>query len=260
MTWSSARAWSSAGGSNVDGSTVAGVLAAGLLAGFVHVYAGPDHLAALGPLAMRSRRSAWMLGLRWGLGHSTGVLLVGALALLLRSAIDLERLSFWSERLVGVMLIVIGLLGCRALLRTRVHAHAHRHDDGHEHVHFHLHAESGAHAGEAVAAHDGGHRHTHAAFYVGTLHGAAGTSHLAGILPALLLPSRSAAILYLACFCAGTVTAMISFTHLVGWWGRRAAGSGDLRIYRGLLAASSIAACVIGLVWLMAPVAGIPLR
>jgi len=52
----------------------------GLLAGGVHVLSGPDHLAAVAPLAVQDR-SAWRSGLRWGLGHSSGVLLVGVLSL-----------------------------------------------------------------------------------------------------------------------------------------------------------------------------------
>lgn len=230
---------------------------AGLAAGFVHVYAGPDHLAALGTLAVRRGRGAWVLGLRWGLGHSTGVLVVGALAFLLRGAIDLERVSFWSERLVGLVLIAIGLIGIRALLSKRVHAHAHRHDGGDEHLHFHAHAASQAHDASRPGA--APHRHRHAPFFIGTLHGAAGTSHLAGVLPALLLPTRTAAGLYLALFCAGTVAAMVSFTLLLGHAASRTAGEPGLRIYRGLLAVSSVAACAIGLAWLVAPVTGIPL-
>src|SRR5262245_25180275 len=111
----------------------------GLLAGLIHVFSGPDHLAALGPLAVRRRRAAWSLGLRWGLGHSLGVAVVGVAALFLRRFLDLEHLRFWSERAVGVSLIAIGLWGCRSLLRDRVHAHPHRHADGAEHVHFHVH-------------------------------------------------------------------------------------------------------------------------
>ena len=62
-----------------------------------------------------------------------------------------------------------------------------------------------------------GHVHGHAAFSVGTLHGAAGSAHLLGILPALALPSDLAAGAYLLLFGTGSVAAMGAFASLVGW-------------------------------------------
>jgi hypothetical protein len=49
----------------------------GLTLGAVQVWMGPDHLAAIAPLAVRRARRAWLPGARWGLGHSAGVVLVG---------------------------------------------------------------------------------------------------------------------------------------------------------------------------------------
>ena len=76
----------------------------GLIAGAVHVWSGPDHLAALAPLAVRRPRRAWLPGMRWGLGHSAGVGLIGLLSLWLRDRLPVDLLSTWGERLVGVML------------------------------------------------------------------------------------------------------------------------------------------------------------
>src|SRR5688572_3654911 len=61
-------------------------LLAGLAAGLIHVLSGPDHLAAVAPLAGGRGRS-WRAGFLWGLGHSGGVLAVGLLALGLRGAL-----------------------------------------------------------------------------------------------------------------------------------------------------------------------------
>ena len=74
---------------------------AGLTAGLIHVLSGPDHLAAVAPLA-GGRRRAWHAGFLWGLGHSGGVLAVGLLTLALRGALPIDALSSWSERIVGV--------------------------------------------------------------------------------------------------------------------------------------------------------------
>src|SRR4029079_8802240 len=100
---------------------------AGLLAGLLHVFAGPDHLAALAPLSLKAGRRAWAVGLRWGLGHSSGVLVVAAVAFVLRQVVHLEAWSGWGERLVGVTMIGLGLWGLRSLFRERLHAHEHDH-------------------------------------------------------------------------------------------------------------------------------------
>src|SRR2546426_10826940 len=62
----------------------------GLIAGAVHVWSGPDHLAALAPLAVRRPRRAWVPGMRWGLGHSAGVGLIGLLSLWLRDWLPVD--------------------------------------------------------------------------------------------------------------------------------------------------------------------------
>ena len=63
---------------------------AGIVAGFIHVLSGPDHLAAIAPYAVDGKSRAWRTGVRWGLGHTTGVLGLGLLLLLLRDALPLD--------------------------------------------------------------------------------------------------------------------------------------------------------------------------
>ena len=92
---------------------LATVLLSGLFAGFAHVVSGPDHLAAIAPYAVDAKARAWRTGVRWGVGHSAGVLAVGLLALLLRDTLSVHLVSAWSERFVGVVLIGIGIWGLR---------------------------------------------------------------------------------------------------------------------------------------------------
>ena len=113
----------------------------GFVAGLIHVLSGPDHLAAVAPLAVEGQRRAWMTGLRWGFGHASGVVLVGVLSLLLRDVLPVDLISSWSERLVGVVLIGIGLWGFRQAFTRHLHTHEHSHG-GHPHVHVHLHLHS----------------------------------------------------------------------------------------------------------------------
>lgn len=216
----------------------------GLGAGFLHVWSGPDHLAAVAPLVARSHGEAWRIGLRWGLGHSAGVALVGLAALGLREALPVEAISGWSERLVGVMLIGIGVWGFRQAARLKIHTHHHTHDGD---THAHLHVHSDFHRDHPA----GGRGHTHAALGIGTLHGLAGSSHFLGVLPALALPTASAAIAYLLAFAVGTVLGMVIFTALMAW-GAGHLGREESR-YRNVLRLCAASAVGVGMWWLLGP-------
>ena len=207
-------------------------LFAGLAAGLLHVFSGPDHLAAVAPLvADGGRRPAlsenashevrpvrvegWRTGLQWGIGHTIGVLLIASLLLLLREQLPLEAISAHSERIVGVALILVGGWGIWRASRTGFKPHA--------------------------------HTHTGASFAMGALHGLAGSSHLFGVLPALAFATRTESVLYLAGFGGGAVLAMSAFAAVMGLlttkFSRRHSSS--------LLYASSAAALVIGGFWLV---------
>jgi hypothetical protein len=190
-------------------------LLTGLAAGLLHVFSGPDHLAAMAPLAADGDRRHWRTGLQWGVGHTAGVLLVATLLLILRDQLPLDAISAYSERLVGVALIAVGVWGIRgAWVRRCEGARARRH----------------SHAGASLA--------------MGTLHGLAGSSHLFGVLPALAFSTRVDSVLYLAGFGAGAIAGMSAFAAGMGLLSARLAG-------RSLLYASSAAALVIGGVWLV---------
>src|SRR5688500_1414053 len=139
---------------------------AGLAAGLLHVFSGPDHLAAVAPLAADTDRRQWRTGLQWGIGHTAGVLLIASLLLLIREQLPLEVISAYSERLVGIALILVGGWGVWKASRAGFRTH--------------------------------GHTHAGASFGMGALHGLAGSSHLFGVLPALAFATRLEAPLYLA--------------------------------------------------------------
>lgn len=219
---------------------------AGALAGLVHVLSGPDHLAAIAPMASDRRRTPWMAGALWGLGHSSGVLVVGLLALWLREWLPVDAVSSWSERAVGVVLIGIGLWGLHRALRRHVHSHPHSHGPvRHEHAHTH----ATPHTREADPR-VGGHAHTHAAFLVGVLHGLAGSSHLIGVLPALALPGLLASTGYLGGYGAGTVAGMTLFAGAIGWIAAQARIR-HVDAPRWLLSACSTLALIVGAAWLV---------
>lgn len=205
---------------------------AGMFAGSVHVLSGPDHLAAIAPLASDARRQHWKSGALWGFGHSSGVLVVGLLALLFKDWLPIDALSSWSEWIVGFTLVAIGLWGFERALRSRVRTRAHQHGEM-THAHPHVHEPP----------------HTHAAFGVGILHGFAGSSHFLAVLPALALPDLSSSLGYLAGYGVGTVAAMSMFSTAVGFIAARADRRGP-NVARWLLSGCSAAAMIVGIFWI----------
>jgi ABC-type nickel/cobalt efflux system permease component RcnA len=254
------------------------VFLTGLVAGIIHVWSGPDHLAAIAPLSVRRATGrgqsgnlfggifgtkktscpAWLPGAKWGMGHSAGVAIVGILSLLLRDALPLDLISSWGERLVGVMLLAIGIWALRKAFR--VHSHEHEHDGSrHMHLHAHVHPlartsaasprtepspHSNLHDHPAAHAH-----HTHAALGIGILHGLAGSSHFLAVLPLLALPTRAQAIGYLTAFAIGTIFSMATFSTIMGLVAQRFARN-SLHVYRGLMCACAASAMLVGSFWL----------
>jgi hypothetical protein len=191
-------------------------LFAGLAAGLLHVFSGPDHLAAVAPLAADGDRSPWRTGLQWGVGHTAGVLLIAALLLLLKEQLPLDAISAYSERIVGVSLITVGFWGVWKASRSMMTPHSH-----------------------------GG-----ASFALGTIHGLAGSSHLFGVLPALAFSAREDSVLYLAGFGIGAIAGMSAFAAGMGLMSAKLARNHQRR-YSGVLYASSAAALVVGGFWLV---------
>lgn len=211
------------------------VMLSGLAAGAVHVVAGPDHLAAVAPIAAENPKRAMVTGFQWGLGHGLGAVFIGLLAMFVRDLTDVEAISAWMEFLVGFMLIGIGAW---AFLRTRkltIHVHKHEHD-GNQHKHIHVHEDDKKHDADPA------HQHSHATLYIGALHGAAGTGHLLAVVPALGLAAYDATIYLLAYF----VAAILSMTLFGGVLGFIANGK---RI-QFTMYASSVASVCIGVWWI----------
>lgn len=215
----------------------------GCIAGILHVISGPDHVAAIAPFAAQKKEKTWQIGFFWGIGHTAGVWLVGILALLLREVLPLELISSWSERLVGVVLIAIGLWGVRRALKTKIHYHEHQHGESGKHGHFHFHQVGEEHP------HSGSHQHTHAPLGIGVLYGLTGSSHFLGVLPALMLPTGIDALAYILFFGLGSILAMSLFSYVVGLLTRKMATT--LPAYKGMLLTFAFLAIGIGVVWLI---------
>jgi hypothetical protein len=193
----------------------------GLLLGCWHVVSGPDHLAAITSLATMSddRRAGTRVGLAWGLGHASGVWLVGLLLLALGSLIPLDLVGAWSERLVGLAIIGVGVWG---LVRARGQ----------------LERASSVHVHDTVSA-----------LGIGLIHGVAGSSHLYGVLPALALGAGER-VTYLMGFGVGSIVAMALFAGMLAMLVGRLAGSRE-RLRRAVSLGACVVAIVIGIAWLL---------
>ena len=100
---------------------------AGLLAGAAHVVMGPDHWVAVTPLSIAQPKRALRVGVRWGLGHAVGILLLGALGLILKDVLSLDSISGIAEGMVGFVLVISGVWALRQSRTLVIHSHPHVH-------------------------------------------------------------------------------------------------------------------------------------
>ncbi len=223
---------------------------AGLIAAIFHVITGPDHLAAVTPFAIESKKKAWKVGVFWGLGHLFGMSLIGVLFMLFEEYIPIERISDYSEQLVGFVLIFIGLWAFYQIFSKKSnHKHLHVHSENipvvHEHIHKHNHRDD--------------HHHDHGkkiknsyytSFSVGVLHGLAGVAHFILFLPILGFNSAINAIQYIIGFAMGTVIAMTVYAFIVGKIASVAKKEHNEDFFKGVRLAGGLFAIIIGIYWL----------
>ncbi|MBN2614076.1 MAG: sulfite exporter TauE/SafE family protein [Bacteroidales bacterium] len=222
----------------------------GLVAAAIHVFTGPDHLAAIGPLALNAKVRPWLIGIFWGMGHVLGMMIIGVLFFFFRELIPVEMISAHSEKIVGVMLIVIGMWAFYRLYRQMknqaTHLHQHENEDGsvylHKHEHHHIFEQH---------EHSNFQKHSlWAALGIGTLHGLAGVSHLLGLLPTLAFASAWQSALYLIGFAAGTLLAMAAFSGVMGMVGKYSSEQRKAFLYRFINGFAGAVAVFVGLFWI----------
>ena len=225
-------------------------LAAGCLASVLHVLMGPDHLAAVAPFALETKRKAWKIGLFWGLGHLFGMLLIGGLFLGFRELIPVEKISAYSEQLVGLVLVLIGFWAFyKIYTENGRHDHLHIHADQpkiHKHPHSH--------------ASNPGHEHTHAektrqgnfaSFAIGVLHGLAGVSHFILFLPVASFENPTDSYLYISGFMFGILLAMTLFAYLMGSISSFGRLGHNRNFFRGIRFVGGLLAILIGIYWMI---------
>ena len=183
------------------------VILTGTIAGFVHVVSGADHLIAMVPAAIDNPQKALKNSFSWGLGHSSGVLLLAFLAIFIKDITPLNKFSSIAEFLVGISLLIVGVFAIKNSFQLSLHSHSHKHGNGisHHHLHFHVKKQK-----------NNNNKHSHALTGLGLLHGLAGGSHFLAVLPALALPLTSACF-YLISYLIGSLISMNLFTCLISF-------------------------------------------
>ncbi|MBR9699339.1 hypothetical protein GOV09_02695 [Candidatus Woesearchaeota archaeon] len=177
------------------------VIGAGVILGLQHSLE-PDHITALVTLSKRDTSFMEFVqnGIRWGLGHSMTLLFVGVFLLAFKIRLSAITITFF-EMVVGVMLVALGLRSIFLIKRKRIHIHRHGHE-GLVHTHFHSHV-TGSH-----------HEHNHYPFYIGLVHGLAGSGPLI-ILILATVSKLTYGILFILLFGASSIIGMAFVSGLI---------------------------------------------
>jgi hypothetical protein len=206
-----------------------------------------DHMVAVTVfVGGRPRMGAAVgFGVRWALGHSLVVLLVGGT--LVMAGVRVPAAAYeWTELLVGLTLMGLGIWGARAARRLHVHL---PHDHA-GHAHLHAHAPSASPHVHEHRPSDATHHHRHVSTLIGALHGLAGTVPVVALIPVTLMASKTAAIIYLGVFSAGTILAMGAYAALAAAAVHRVAASA--RLARSVAFATAAASFLVGVWWIVA--------
>ena len=182
-------------------------LALGIILGLRHAL-DPDHVVAVSTIVSEYRnplRSFWV-GISWGLGHTTTLLVIGIVIIALRLTIP-DRLALFLEFAVGIMLVGLGAQVIYNYWKRKIHQHEHGHEED-AHSHFHSHAENPAHSPEHHDSRGVGKPFFRKkSYFVGTVHGLAGSAALT-LLVLTSIDSPLAGMGYILLFGLGSVLSM----------------------------------------------------
>jgi ABC-type nickel/cobalt efflux system permease component RcnA len=179
-----------------------------LFLGAMHSFEA-DHILAMSSIV--TQKPKWKHAVRagafWGMGHTSTIVIVGILMILLKVAIPVRYFHYF-EALVGVMLILLGAYSIYRFFKNNkvvLHRHSHDHYDGAHHVHSHVHL----HVNNTER-----HTHAHLSYGVGLVHGLAGSGELV-VAAAALYINPWLGVAYLLIFGIGTIFGMALATGLL---------------------------------------------
>ncbi|MCL5129216.1 MULTISPECIES: hypothetical protein [unclassified Algibacter] len=222
-----------------------------LMAGILHSFE-PDHVTAVSVLASENSINNKRVNFKtvfkasqWAFGHSATLLLFGGTALLFKSMATLvvHNISFYAELAVGPIMIWLGIVAIKRnhainnMVKDHKKIEAHEHDLSNP---IHLHGTKG----EEIAVNP-----MNKSFWIGMLHGLAGTG--GALTSALVLSSATIgeAILILAVESLGIIIAMGVYSYvLISVMSRFL--ERNLSIFKWMNGIAGMASVIIGMVWI----------
>ncbi|MCG8804908.1 hypothetical protein G1K75_04470 [Tenacibaculum finnmarkense] len=222
-----------------------------LMAGILHSFE-PDHVTAVSVLATENAINKQKVSFKtvfkasqWAFGHSVTLLLFGGVALLFKSMATLfiNDLSFYAELAVGPIMIWLGIVAIKRNHQINEMVKDHKKIEAHEHDlsnPIHLHGTKG----EEIAVNP-----MNKSFWIGMLHGLAGTG--GALTSALVLSSSSVAeaLLILAVESLGIIVAMGVYSYVLIYVMSRFLER-NLAIFKWMNGVAGVASAIIGFVWL----------
>jgi len=190
------------------------IMGLGLVVGIQHAFE-PDHITAISTQISKSKLTkkstkqliresitkSSILGVAWGAGHTTTLVLIGFLVYALAISIQNQIFSGF-DFVVGIMLVFLGIT---TILNKKIqfkHKHPHQHKDGTIHLEEHN--------------HDGtDHKHSHKSYLIGLVHGLAGSGSLV-VLTAITFDNVGLMLGFIVIFGIGSMIGMIFVGSLIG--------------------------------------------
>jgi high-affinity nickel-transport protein len=199
--------------------TLLPIAALGFFLGIRHA-TDPDHVIAVGTIVSRERRlrTAALIGVLWGIGHTVTILVAGG-AIVLFEVVIPARVGLTVELSVALMLILLGGTTVMGVLRSRGHPHVHG-DYVHAHPHGHERTDHGHGEQETpVARLDRlfgrlGLYQAMRPLMVGVVHGLAGSAAVT-LLVVATIHDAALSLAYLLVFGLGTIAGMLLITMAI---------------------------------------------
>lgn len=190
------------------------IMGLGLAIGIQHAFEA-DHIAAVSTQILKSKlikkstkqllresvTKSSILGVVWGAGHTTTLVLIGFLVYVLAITLT-DQIFSGLEFIVGLMLVFLGVTTIINKKMQFKHKHPHSHKDGTVHLDEHDH-------------NDSDHGHTHKSYLIGMIHGLAGSGSLV-VLTAFSFDSVGMMLGFIVIFGIGSMVGMALVGSLMG--------------------------------------------